>query len=111
MSIDSLAVLKPLPKQAWKAHCSRCDKPQARWGVAYSNDPLFICGQCVLTNSSWATRNKNLVASTAERIEREGKRVLARDALGNLTNPSECDDVLGVLVLMELAIRRISSQK
>ena len=111
MSIDSLLVLKPLPKQSWGAHCSRCDKPQARWGIAYSTDPIFICGLCVLTSSSWAARNPNLVRSVSEQVEHKGQRKLARDTEGNLTNSAECDDVLGVLVLMELTIRRISSRK
>lgn len=106
--IASLRHLKPLPKPSWNINCCVCDKPQARWELRVgAPGPVLICGACVLYGSEWGASNAELVLETAARIESQGKRFLRRDDQGKLASPSDADDVLGVIVLLDMTARRL----
>lgn len=106
--IASLRHLKPLPKPSWNINCCVCDKPQARWELRVgAPGPVFICGMCVLYESDWGQSNAELVLETSQNIELHGQRSLQRAEAGKLAVPTDADDVLGVIVLMEMTVRRL----
>lgn len=109
--IASLRHLKPLPKPSWNINCCVCDKPQARWELRVgAPGPVFICGACVLYGSDWGHSNTELVLETVRNIESQGNRKLPLSEAGKLTSPSDADDVLGVIVLLEMTVRRLSKR-
>lgn len=107
-SFSSLRVLRPLAKPAWNSPCSRCALPQARWHVRGLPKEVFLCGPCVLYGSAWGQKNPTAVDSAVAQIEASSGRSLPRNPDGRLAAAADADDVLGVLVLTELTLRRLS---
>jgi len=104
--LSSLSLVNPLPQKLWGAHCAKCDKPQARWGITVGRQsPLFICGACVLYESAWGKSQSPLVPATIASIERNSdRRFVFSD--GRLSS-KDADDVLGVVILTERTAARI----
>jgi hypothetical protein len=109
--LASLRALKPLPKNSWNVNCSLCDKPQARWMLQLGlPNPVFVCGMCVLYESEWGQNNVEMVGSMMDQIRRaSGREFSLMD--GRLLRPSDADDVLGVIVLMEMTMRRMPKER
>ena len=105
--LASLRFVNPLPQKAWGAHCSLCDKPQARWILAVgSQTPVFLCGLCILHESAWGKSNNPAVESTTNAIRAaSGREFSIVD--GRFQRCSEADDVLGVLILVERTAARV----
>ena len=104
--LASLSHLNPLPAKLWGAHCVKCDRMQARWGIALGRQaPVFICGACVLYESAWGKSQNQIVPSTIAAIERNSKRKFSFTD-GRLSC-RDADDVLGVIILTERTVARI----
>lgn len=109
--LASLRALKPLPKNSWNVNCSLCDKPQARWLLQLGlPNPVFVCGMCVLYDSLWGQNNTEFVGGIMDQIRRQSDREFpVLD--GKLQRPTDADDILGVIVLMEMTFRRLPKER
>ena len=108
--LSSLSLLNPLPQKLWGACCAKCDKPQARWGITLDRQtPVFICGACVLYESTWGKSQSPLIPMTIASIERNSNRRFA--FIEGRLSVKDADDVLGVVILTERTAARIPQSR
>ena len=108
--IASLTFLNPIPQRLWGAHCVKCDRMQARWGITVGRlTPMLICAGCVLYESDWGKSQSPLVTSAIAAIERNSDRRFV--FVDGRLSCKDADDVLGVVILTERTVARIPTSR
>jgi hypothetical protein len=72
--------------------------------------PIHICGLCVLHESEWGKSGSPVVASTQAAITKASGRQFSMQG-GRLTDCSQADDILGVIILTERTASRIPKSR
>lgn len=95
-----LSQLCPLPEPLRGCACVRCDKAQAVWRL--NKDETSICSLCVLYDPDvWSDG----VAETITAVEISRGKMFLRDRNALLTECSDANHVVGVLVMVARASR------
>lgn len=108
--LPSLRLLVPLSQPQWGMNCSLCDKPQARWTLRVESPKVYICGTCVLYETAWSEANQSAVEAAISNIRTAGKRELPAQG-GRLLSPTDADDVLGVVILVDRTLARTGRRR
>lgn len=87
-----------------------CDKPQSRWTLRVESPKVFVCSLCVLYESKWAETNEVAVRMALLEFEKSAGRKLTLNE-GRILSPSDADDVLGYVVLMDRLISRMTGKR
>jgi hypothetical protein len=94
--------LKPLPRDLFDLPCGKCEKPESRWAflaveAGPDDDPIAICSKCFLYESGWGANREEEIRAMVKDVETAMGVEFAKDERGFMSNPRDCDRILGAV--------------